>query len=161
MGKRRRKVYCSGCANLMVVKGLSPMCTATAKFVGGPLRRCIDIVGIVHAEKRNIKNDCRHREAVSLRAFKIKRWIIWRLNDGKTRKIQERRLNTYPISEEGSRSGVYQRKNFEHDIEVEEIWEQEEEDLQDFLFDRGIDDRDGTGTSDLGGGDDEYSESSS
>jgi len=98
---RRGKVFCAGCANLFIIG--SPMCMATAKFVEGPLRRKIDVVGATSAERRNIRNNCLFRVGVSLQAWRLKRWLLWRLNDDRKKQIKEVSLQDYPVKEEYDR----------------------------------------------------------
>jgi hypothetical protein len=132
-----------------------------AKFVDGPLRRRIDITGRLPAEKRNINNDCGCREVVSLHAFQLKRWIIWRMNDeGKGKSIQEVSLKDYSVSKEGDRSKAYKGEKIRAESIDELIIAIGEEDAQekisddtekrdeDLLLDGGSDDNDGKGAAD-------------
>lgn len=114
MGKgKRKKVYCEGCANLLLIKGLPPQCVATTVFIGGPLRSKVDIRGRALAEKRNAHNSCKYRESVSLRAYRLKRWIIKRLNDETegTATIKEINLRHYSIKEENDRAKAYRAQS--------------------------------------------------
>lgn len=96
--RRCSKVYCSGCAHLFVIKGEQPLCVATAGFIEGPLRSKIDVLGLISAEKRNLKNDCGHRKPVSIHAWEVKRWLLRRMSNGI--EIKEGSLTDYPIEEE-------------------------------------------------------------
>lgn len=118
--RRRKTVYCAGCAHLFLLPGFPPQCVATAEFVGGPLRKRIDVVGRVPAERRNLHNDCEYREIASLRAWRLKRWVLWRLSDGREESIDEQSLKSYPVSEEGKRAEVY-RSKYGHTLSDEEI----------------------------------------
>ncbi len=164
---KRSKVYCSGCAYLLLLPGTPPQCVATAEFVDGPLRSRIDVRGRVPAEKRNLKNDCGWREGVSLRAYRLKRWILWRMNnEGKNNEVQEASLRDYSVSKEGDRSKAYRGEEtrtesvdelilaIEEDDSREEATAQEGD--EDLLTDGGIGDRDGGSADDQGGGNDEH-----
>lgn len=101
----KKKIYCTGCANLFVVgsfkvKASSPMCVATAEFVAGPLRKKINVIGVEDAVIRNIRNDCVCRASVSLHAWELKRWLLWRLNNGGKKEIGEVNLKGYPVDSE-------------------------------------------------------------
>lgn len=103
--RKKRKVFCSGCANLLYIQGMPPQCVATAEFVAGPLRPRINVVGRVPAEKRNLHNDCPYREAVSIRAYRLKRWILWRANnEGRWSGVKEENLKEYPVATEDERA---------------------------------------------------------
>lgn len=110
--KRKYGVYCAGCAYLFLMPGGAPQCLATADFVRGPIRSKIDVVGRVPAEKRNSNNDCPYRQPVSLRAWEMKRWILWRLSDGED-KLRERKIKEYPIQDEYRRTLKYRRGGIE------------------------------------------------
>lgn len=102
--KRRKKVFCAGCANLFILGGENPpMCVATASFVVGPLRGKIDVQGVESAIVRNIHNDCEYKTFVSLRAYELKRWILWRLNNGVKKQIGEVDLRDYSVKKEYDR----------------------------------------------------------
>jgi hypothetical protein len=101
--KRRGKVYCEGCANLFVLPKIPPDCVATAEFVEGPLRRKIDVTGKVKAEKRNLNNNCSYHRRFRPKAREIKNWLLWRLNDGSTAKVEETTLSNYPVDQEDKR----------------------------------------------------------
>lgn len=112
--RKRRKVFCSGCANLLYIPGLPPQCVATAEFVSGPLRPRINVVGRVPAEKRNRYNDCQYRESVSVRAYRLKRWILWRANnEGRWRSVKEENLKEYSVAVEDERAKAYREKDGE------------------------------------------------
>jgi len=104
---RKRKVYCIGCANLLVLSGTEshvPLCVATAKFVNGPLRTRVDVVGAISAEKRNIINNCEHRTSISRRAWEFKKWLLWRLNsDGNSEEVKKADLQDYSVKREFDR----------------------------------------------------------
>jgi hypothetical protein len=77
------------------------MCLATAGFVEGPLRSRIDVTNRTFAEVRNKDNNCGYRIAVSLRAYKIKKWMLGRINYGNTEEeIKESPLGEYAIESE-------------------------------------------------------------
>ena len=164
-GFKRSRVYCSGCAHLLLLPGSPPQCVATANFVDGPLRRRINIIGRVPAEKRNIKNNCGWFEIVSIKAFQLKRWIIWRMNDeGRGSEIQKANLCDYSVSKEGDRSKAYKGEISRVESVDELILAIEEEDAcekaekkvsaekrdEDLLVNGGSDDNDGTSTPDKG-----------
>lgn len=137
---KRHKVYCAGCANLFLVKGYAPLCVATAQFVEGPIRDKIDVVDVVPAERRNIKNDCGYRERVSLRAWELKRWLLWRINDGNEGRVKEIPVRDYPVKREHERKkrfsdyeGAYAEDFFDEDslTDEEEPTEGEEEPVED------------------------------
>jgi len=120
--RRRKKnhiVICSGCANLFYPKGGEPLCVATAEFRSGPLRDRIDVVGVTSALVRNAKNDCKHRECVSVMAYRLKKWLLWRVNDGRIEKIRTGRIEDYPIDAE-SESGTHQRRGDKPEVNPEE-----------------------------------------
>lgn len=162
MVRKRNKVYCDGCAHLLLTDTLPPQCVATAKFIEGPLRKRIDVHGRVPAEKRNIKNNCGYREIASLRAYQLKRWILWRLNNSDTGRKTTKKINLddYSVEIEGARSKNY-RKSLEGDnySSQSETSERATEKREDVFLDGGPGYRDRTGTSDYRGGDDEYPES--
>lgn len=184
MKRRKAKVFCFGCANLFMVGGKQgketpPMCIATAEFVEGPLRRKIDVFGVMSAERRNIKNDCVHRLCVSIRAWELKRWLLWRLNDGSKKRIEEIDPREYPVKKEYDRKKailgggqedtaeetekdcseiqeeIEEESGFETEAEEESSSEVEEyEEEESVLADGGIDDHDESGTIDKGGSED-------
>lgn len=97
--RRHDEVFCNGCACLFIIKGEKPLCVATGVFVGGPLRRKIDVVGIISAEKRNAKNDCDYHMTVSRQAWEIKRWLLGRMRND-VNKVEAGNLADYTIEEE-------------------------------------------------------------
>jgi hypothetical protein len=118
--KKEQKVFCRGCANLLLIEGQPPQCVATAEFIEGPLRERIDVSGRVAAEKRNRHNDCTYREVVSLRAYQLKRWILWRMNDeGRSDKYRPGRLGDYSVGLE--------RKKYKEYEAIEKIDEQSDD----------------------------------
>jgi len=103
---KKYKVHCIGCANLFFLDGKKnyPLCVATAKFVEGPLRKKIDVLDVISAEERNIHNDCKYRKAISRRAWEIKKWLLWRLNnDGNEKRIEKADLQNYSVKKEFDR----------------------------------------------------------
>jgi len=99
--RKRGPVFCSGCANLFYVGGATkPLCVATAKFIHGPLRQKIEVVGVKLAEGCNVANLCEYRASVSLQAWKLKRWLLGRLSDASEKRIKEVSLRDYPIKKE-------------------------------------------------------------
>lgn len=132
--KKTNKVYCSGCANLFYTGGV-PLCVATAEFVGGPIRKHVDVKGVVPAESRNRRNDCPLRESSSLHAYRIKKWLLWRLSNGREQ-VRERNIEEYPLEEEAARkdqhrSEEYREQQYEEVVgQVEVDYDEElEEDL--------------------------------
>lgn len=116
--RKRHRVFCSGCANLFCVEGYErPMCVANAYYVSGPLRSQIDVRGLVSAERKNRHNDCKDRASVSLWAYRIKRWLLWRLNDGSEKRIRAGKLSNYPLSEEAPEED-YSLEDYVRDTEV-------------------------------------------
>jgi hypothetical protein len=79
---------------------IPPDCVATAEFVEGPLRRKIDVTGMMKAEKRNLNNDCSYHRRFRPKAREIKNWLLWRLNDGSTAKVEETTLTSYAVTDE-------------------------------------------------------------
>jgi len=71
----RKKVVCDHCAFLVVVEGVPPLCIATASLVDSPLRKAVDLRGMVQARQRNANKNCKKRRRFSLRALKIRMWI--------------------------------------------------------------------------------------
>ena len=73
------KVYCQGCVHLLLLKSRAvlPLCVATARFKGGTLRKNIDVVGVVHAEDRNARNNCKHKSVLVgyFKSRKMKDWL--------------------------------------------------------------------------------------
>ena len=117
---RQHKVYCEGCAYLFICGGsIAPMCVATCEFVSGPLRRKVAVTDFgVFAGERNIHNDCPYRQRVSLKAWELKRWILWRINNGKTKAVGEGSLKDYPVEKEFSfKTGTL--KSFRSDSQIE------------------------------------------
>jgi hypothetical protein len=134
MRMRKRKSYCSGCANLFYLSDrCMPLCVATAEFVNGPLRKRIEVVGVTSAEARNVKNDCGYQSVVSLRAWKVKRWLLWRLNDGSESRIEEADLSRYSVKREHDRkrsiieTGIEEYTKESYDEAQEEVYEYEED----------------------------------
>jgi hypothetical protein len=76
---------------------------ATAEFVEGPLRRKIDVTGMTKAEKRNLNNNCSYHRRFLPKAREIKNWLLWRLNDGSTAKVEETTLTSYSVNHECER----------------------------------------------------------
>lgn len=153
--RRKQKVFCDGCAHLLYIPGLPPQCVATAEFVEGPLRRRINVVGRAPAEKRNAHNDCTYREPVSLRAYHLKKWILWRANDeGRRDEIKEADLREYSVKEEDERAKVY-RETGDESL-VQSLIDEEEQDALLLVGDVGGDDESGTDDQGSDGGD-EYS----
>lgn len=152
--RRKSRVHCAGCANLFYLGGEThPMCVATAEFIGGPIRDKVEVTGVVSAERRNAHNNCPYRKGVSRRAYNIKRWLLWRLNDGNTEgQVTEKRIEEYPVDEEYS----IKRK-----LEEESVVDEQDEEIlftgeegEDILGDGGVGDNDESGTSGEGGGED-------
>jgi len=103
---KKYKVHCIGCASLFFLEGKKnrPLCVATVKFVEGPLRKKIDVLGVTSAEERNVHNDCEYRRAISRRAWEIKKWLLWRLNDdGNKERIKKADLQDYSVKKEFDR----------------------------------------------------------
>lgn len=97
-------VFCKGCSKLFYLGGDSkPMCLGHADFMYGFIRRRIDVYGIVAAEKANIHNDCVCRSMISLQAWKVRKWLLWRLNDGNKLKIKEASIKGYSVGKENQR----------------------------------------------------------
>jgi len=137
---KKRRTFCAGCANLFFVGGKTkPLCVATAEFVGGPLRRKIEVISVMSAEMRNIKNDCGRRISVSIRAWEIKRWLLWRLSDGNEKRVGEVGLRDYSVEKEHNRkreilgtgeAGGGTEREEEDDLD-DDIYEKEEGDYPD------------------------------
>ena len=137
---KKRRTFCAGCANLFFVGGKTkPLCVATAEFVGGPLRRKIEVISVMSAEMRNIKNDCGRRISVSIRAWEIKRWLLWRLSDGNEKRVGEVGLRGYSVEKEHNRkreilgtgeAGGGTEREEEDDLD-DDIYEKEEGDYPD------------------------------
>ena len=116
-----KKVYCLGCAKVFYLGGKStPKCLAMAEFSSGPLRRGIDVVGIRDAEYVNLFNDCPYRSVFSLKILKMKRWLLWRINNGNEGEtIREVTLKEYSVSAEHSRKKSRSsaiEENFEREV---------------------------------------------
>lgn len=166
MRRRKSKVFCSGCANLFILGGENPpMCMATAEFVSGPIRRKVDVKGVESAIRRNVRNDCEYRVIVSLRAWELKRWLLWRLNDGSKKRIGEIGLREYPVKKEYDRKrtilgGGKEEAEEETYTEEESRLETEEEissedneklgEEEGVFSDGGTDDHDESGAADKG-----------
>lgn len=154
----RRRVFCRGCANLLYVGGRTrPMCVASAQFVQGPLRKRIDVEGVVSAESRNRNNDCTYYTFASMRAWEVKRWLLWRLNDGveeKGRRATERSIEEYPISAEAVTTvperGGTERQPPEEPEDTDEVFGEEAPDA--VLFDGGAGSDEQYGSPDTDGG---------
>lgn len=147
--KGRHKVFCEGCAYLLYLGGTAPLCVATAEFVEGPLRPRIEVVGVVSAEKRNVHNDCEFRVSVSRKAWKIKKWLIGRLNYGNTegKRIEEVGISEYNYSKEYQRKKNLLRETYDR-IEEEDSSGDEEQ-----YIDLSIDDSEREDAFDNGGAD--------
>jgi len=105
---------------------------STAVFVGGPLRDRVDVRGVGSAEARNRNNACVRRCFVSLSAWKIKRWMLWRIQDGSDKKIKTAKLSEYPVCKEVLVKSKFQKKgDFERSseeiISAEETTQRDEE----------------------------------
>lgn len=143
--KTNKSVHCKGCANLFYLGAdTKPMCVAGARFIEGPIRDKVEVVGIVPAEERNLLNNCPYRKRISREAYIVKRWLLWRLNDGNGgKRIKESEIDKYTIEEEYDRKRELIEDNdkenrereelfFEENYEHEEIIEEEEgEDIRD------------------------------
>lgn len=154
--KKRKPVFCKGCANLLLIPGFAPQCLASATFISGPLRAKVDIKGRVSAEKRNLWNDCKYRRRLSLLAYRLKKWILWRVNDeGRKRpKLREEHLKDYSVEIEGTKKKGYleerrERRSVKNDTSIliedlkkidGELDAIEEADSEDLLDGGGIDD---------------------
>lgn len=154
---KKRKVHCDGCANLFFIGGAStPMCVATASFESGPIRKRIEVVGLVRAERRNRSNDCPYRASVSLRAWEMKRWLLWRLNDevewGK--RAKEHSIREYPIISEAKNRGTYRAERPDPETQEQKVdpGEFHESFDEDVLTDGGVGDSEQPSASDTGGG---------
>lgn len=133
MWRRKNKVFCYGCANLLYVEGSeAPLCVATAGFVEGPIRQKIDVVGVKHAEVRNVRNNCMYWKAVDLHAWQIKRWLIWRMNNGSTKKVAQANISAYPVKKEQDNKEAILRKAEEAAaaVKAEKERESKRKDLQ-------------------------------
>ena len=124
---QKSKVFCSGCAHLLLLKDLRPLCVATAKFVPGPLRSEIDVAGYVEATLRNKNNDCQYRQSVSLNAYRLKRRMVAKALENGYGPI---RLKDIPYDEE--QRLVTESEGYEEGDEYEEfeIFEEDEEDRE-------------------------------
>ncbi len=132
MREKKREVFCEGCANLFIVPGMPPQCVATAQFVSGPLRKEIDVEGRVPAERRNLHNDCAYRKPISFRAYRLKRWLLWRMNnEGRLDQFREVDLKQYPVQTEWERTKAYYER--EEDYIAEDIDHQFEEEVDSFI----------------------------
>lgn len=108
---KQDKVFCNGCASLLVITGtVQPLCVARAGFIEGPLRKRIDVIGVIPAENRNKKNNCNLRAPVSLHAWQVKRWLVWRMNDGNSedQKIKAKNLKEYSVGDEASNKKAFE-----------------------------------------------------
>ena len=79
------RIYCGGCANLLMIKqgeGVVPLCLARARFVSGPLRSDVDVVGFTLAEEKNHFNNCLDRKKFRPRVRKLKDWLLRSMNNG-------------------------------------------------------------------------------
>lgn len=157
MGGKNGRVHCANCAHLFYLGGdTRPLCVATAMFVAGPIRKKVEVVGVVSAEERNLLNDCHFKQRFSLRARDVKRWLLWRLNNGNTGKsIGQLKIDEYSVETEYDRKRklLQERDQERHDFE-EEIDLYEEERGED-VFDNGGDgDNDEPGPSGEIGGED-------
>jgi hypothetical protein len=165
MRRRKPKVFCAGCANLFILGGENPpMCMATAEFVSGPIRRKIDVKGVESAIRRNIRNDCEYRISVSLRAWELKRWLLWRLNDGSKKRIGEIGLREYPVKKEYDRKRtilggdkeeaeeeIYTEEEISSEAEEKTVEDNEKLEEEGVFSDGGVDDHDESGAADKGG----------
>lgn len=160
MIRRGRRVFCDGCANLLFLGGKSPpLCVATAHFEPGPIRRRVEVVGVVPAEGRNWKNDCPYHTMVSLHAWKVKRWLIWRLNDGVSEgeRARERKIREYPVKVESNHRIKLQESRTERETPedpYEKVDLEYEERGEDVLDVGGAGDIDESGSSDTDGRED-------
>jgi len=109
-GKRiRKRVYCSECAHLFLMEGIAPTCIASCRFIQGPLRRIIDIAGIVSAEKRNRYNNCKFFARFDFAAVTKKRWLKRKLQlEGLD--LKKMTISQYTLKEERAR-----KESFVHD----------------------------------------------
>lgn len=148
----KRRVFCKGCANLLYVGGRTkPMCVATAEFIHGPLRKRIDVEGVVSAETRNGSNDCGLYAFASMKAWELKRWLLWRLNDGveEKRRAIKRNIEEYPISAEARSTKPKRGGSERYTLEAEEdIIEDSAEDEDALFVDRGAGGDEQSGTTD-------------
>jgi len=106
------KVFCDGCSFLLYIPEMgSPLCVAGCLFKDGPLRKRIDLIGMSNAEKENAHNDCLRRRGVSKRAWEIKRWILWRMNDGTSKEVKPAKLSEYSVQAEHKGKVKYNGKD--------------------------------------------------
>lgn len=107
-GKGKKKsVYCASCANLLLIRGVSPICVATVQYVRGPLREIVDIKGSVSAEKRNKYNNCKFYKWLFSSVARKKKWWMekrFRMQGVTPQKIK---LSEYKLMEERRRKEIF------------------------------------------------------
>jgi len=104
MRRGRAKVVCNGCAYLLVVEGMEPLCLAMAYFVDSELRRKVDVKGVKLAAKVNIGKNCLRKRLFSWYAWKLHRWFKKDLMKKHIRYLG-RNLALYEELKHGKRSG--------------------------------------------------------
>lgn len=77
---RGKWVFCSRCAELLLIKGVLPICVALAQFERGPLRERIGIKGYMSAEKRNRYNNYKRFRIIDFKSVAKKRFVINKLS---------------------------------------------------------------------------------
>ncbi len=114
--RKRKRVYCSECAYLFLMKGVAPTCIALCKFVQGPLRRVIDIAGIVSAERRNRHNNCKFFKRFDLAVLKKRYWLKkkFRLEGLNFKKMI---ISHYALKDEKARKETFIHGKRKEDIE--------------------------------------------
>lgn len=114
----KKKVFCKGCAYLLLIEGKAALCVATAKSVSGPIHSTIDVIGVKIAEERNKRNNCK--------LWKSKWAVFTSFQDGMRKKamvqtflgIPEISIRKYTVSDErAALIGLRKRENLEIQIE--------------------------------------------
>jgi len=107
--KSKKEMYCRKCMYLLLLKrqNVLPLCVATARFLGGPLREKMNVRGMVPAEKRNRKNNClyfRLKIFEYKRVKELKEWVRRNLN------AEKATLKEYPVEAEEERCKALTKK---------------------------------------------------
>ncbi len=107
--KSKKEMYCRKCMYLLLLKrkNVLPLCVATARFLGGPLREKMNVGGLVFAEKRNRKNNClyfRLKIFEYKRVKELKEWVRRNLN------AEKAALKEYPVEAEEERCKGFVKK---------------------------------------------------
>ena len=108
MKEKRKLVHCQQCKYLLLIKRekVLALCVAKAKFSGGALRNKVNIKGIVLAESRNLKMNCRlfrWKWLIPAKLF-MRNWIRRDLN------VKKAKMGEYPIEEEEERERQFKEE---------------------------------------------------